>query len=185
MSDRSGRARSGWRRLARLGGGFGVLVAGLVVLASGSANVAVRGTQALGIAPGAAREIGYAIGAAIPAVVLVGVSTTVDTEDRYRRVAFVGIGVAVSGLAVGLGTAARFGDPIVTGLYGLGIVVAVGSLVLGSLDSVRSDRTPSAGPTTGYERNPGAGRSRHGDGPLPADGGDEDDDMEFLLDDEE
>jgi hypothetical protein len=185
MSDRSGRAPSQWRRLARLGGGFGVLVAGLVVLASGSANVAVRGTQALGITAGAAQEIGYAIGATIPLVVLVGLATTVETEDRYRRVAFAGIGVAVSGLAVGLGTAAGFGDTTVIGLYGLGLVGAVGSLFLGGLDSVRSDRTPSAGPITGYERNPGAGRSRHGDGSLPADGGDEDDDMEFLLDDEE
>lgn len=185
MSDRSGRAQSGWRRLARLGGGFGVLVAGLVVLASGSANVAVRGTQALGIGPDVAREIGYAIGAVIPLVVLVGVTTTVGTADRYRRFAFGGISVAVSAIAVGLGTTAGIGDPVVTGLYGIGVTVAVGMLFLGGLESLRSDRPSSTRPTIEYERNRPAGRSRAGDGPLPADGGDEDDDLAFPLDEEE
>ena len=185
MSDRSGRAQIGWRRLARLGGGFGVLVAGVVVLASGSANVAVRSTQALGIAPSAAREIGYAIGAVIPLVVLVGVSTTVGTADRYRGIAFGGIAVAISGIAVGLGTAAGIGDPVVTGLYGLGVTVAVGMLFYGVLESIRTNRTPSPRPTAGYERNRTAGRSRAGDGSLPADGGDEDDDLAFPLDEED
>ena len=184
MSDRSGRAQGGWRRLARLGGGFGVLVAGLVVLASGSANVAVRGTQALGIAPDAAREIGYAIGAVIPLVVLVGVTTTVGTADRYRGLAFGGIAVAISGIAVGLGTPAGIGDPVVTGLYGLGVTVAVGTLFFGVLESTRSDRTPSVRPSPGYERNRAAGPSRAGDRSLPTDGGDEDD-LAFPLDEEE
>lgn len=184
MSDRSGRRQGERRRLVRFGGGFGVLLAGLVVLASGTANVAVRGIGALGIAPGTTREIGYAIGAVIPLVVLAGVSTTIDTETRYRRLVFVAIAVATGGIAVGLGTSAGVDDAVVTGLYGLGVAVATVTLFHGGLESIRSNRTPSARPSTGYERNRVADRSRPGDGSLPADGGDEDEDLEFPLDEE-
>lgn len=179
MSDRSGGTDGDWRRVARLGGGFGVLVAGFVVLGVGSANVVTRAIETVGIANGMAREFGFATAAAIPPIVLVGVIASIETQSRYRRLAIVGIGLATIGIAVGVGTPSGIGDPLVTGIYGTGIAMAVATLFSGVLESASSNRSPSARPTTEYRREAPIDRT------LPADGGSEDDDLSFFLDDEE
>ncbi|MFW5918728.1 MAG: hypothetical protein ACOCSF_00850 [Halanaeroarchaeum sp.] len=178
MRDRSGSTDGDWRRLARLGGGFGVLVAGFVVLVAGSANVATRAIETVGLANGAARALGFATAAAIPPIVLLGVLASVEAESRYRRLALVGIGLATFGIVLGIGTSAGIGDPLVTGIYGTGIAMAVATLFSGVLESATSNRSTSARPTTGYRTDTAVDRT------LPADGGTEDDDLEFFLDDE-
>lgn len=180
MIDRWGTDASGWRRDARLGLAAGTLLAGVVAAATGAASVVTDAAGATGVAPGVAHEFGLAVGGLVPFVVLLGVVWSLDSQRRAVGGVLVGTSLGVGGIAVGLLTGATVGDPVVTGLYagGLGLaVVAMASRVVTTTGAAATgtDHTSVASSHT---------RTHGDDRALPSDGGRQDDDLSFPLDDE-
>ncbi|MGM0398548.1 MAG: hypothetical protein ACQEQY_06090 [Halobacteriota archaeon] len=170
--------RSGWRRRARLGAALGTLVAGVVVLASGAAKMGGDALRNGGLAGGMAVEVAAAGAAALPLVIIVAVLATVGAEHRFQRIAVVGGTLVIGGIAVAATSTSPLTNPVGIGLYGGGVAVLLGALVGGVFDASAS--------TTGSDRpNVEYVDRRTTDHAMPSDGGEEDDDLAFLLDDEE
>lgn len=178
MTDRLGE-NDGWRREARLGVAIATLLAGLVVLAAGAANVGADILQGIGLPSPAAIDVAATVAAAIPIAVVFLVLMSAGVEWRFLRIAGIGGVVSLGGIGVAVQSATPLVDPLAIGLYALGALVAVGALVGGTA----AESTPSVRdrPTPGFTR------TRSSDRVVPADGGDEeeDDDLTFPLDDEE
>ncbi|UWG49136.1 hypothetical protein HSRCO_2880 [Halanaeroarchaeum sp. HSR-CO] len=177
MTDGIG-TRSGWRRRARLGVALGTLVAGVIVLASGAAKMGGEALSDAGFSAGMAIEVAAAGAAALPIVIFVAVLATVDADYRFQRFAVVGGTLTIGGIAVAVTSTTPLANPVSIGLYGGGVAVLLGALVGGVLDAFASG--------TGSDRtNVDYVDRRPTDHAMPSDGGEEDDDLEFLLDDEE
>lgn len=172
------RGRFGWGRHARLGVALGTLLAGIVVFSSGAAKVGADALRATGVAPDFAVVVAGAVAAVLPLVVVAAVLVTIEAERPFQRIAFAGAIVAVGGIAVAAVTPAPFATPVVVGLYGLGSLLLLSALVGGILAVSRS-RSDLDRPMVEYTRTGSTDRV------LPSDGGEEDDDLEFPLDDEE
>lgn len=170
-----------WRRLLTVGGGIAVLLAGLLALTAGGARVATSLLVGMGLPTAAAREIAIASVSTLPPVVLGGLVVLTRPRGPNRLVGLAGVAVALAGVAVGLPLGFESALPIVAVIYGTGIFFVLAVLVHGF---VAGDRVAEPDSTTGWTREVSAGSNRTG-GPMPADGGDEDDDLTFLLDDED
>lgn len=177
--NQGNRGRFGWGRLARLGVALGTLVAGVVVFVSGAAKVGADALRATGVSPDFAFVVAGAGAAVLPLVVVGAVLVTVEADRRFWRIALGGGLLAVGGIGVAAVSPAPFTNPAVVGLYGLGSVLLLVALVGGVL-AVSQSRSGLDRPTVEYTRTGPT------DGALPSDGGEEeDDDLEFPLDDEE
>ncbi|MFW6265234.1 MAG: hypothetical protein ACOC2A_00475 [Halanaeroarchaeum sp.] len=170
--------RPGWGRQVHLGVALGTLVAGIVAFASGAAKVGADALHQAGLPAGVAVEVAAAGAALVPIGIVVAVLLTVDAEARFARYAVASAVAVVTGIAVALTSSSPLANPVAIGLYGGGLVVLLGVLVGGVLDAsaslTRRDR-----PRVEYVDR---GSTDH---VMPSDGGEEDDDIEFLLDDEE
>lgn len=174
MSDRTG---DDWRRSLRVGVAIATLLAGLVVLSSGAARVGADGLRAIGLPSADATVVAAAGAALVPIAILLVVLLSAGVERRYLRYAGVGGALAVVGVGVAMQSSTPFTDPVAVGTYALGALLAVGALVGGAVD----DSTPSKAARS----TPGYTARRSTDRITPADGGEEeDDDLEFLIEDE-
>jgi hypothetical protein len=178
MSRRDSRDRT-W--LLRAGSGVGVLLAGLLVLAVGGAGSLTELFRAVGTPASTAHPLAVAIAGLVPPVVLVVVTRSLTSADRARTRAGYGAGIA-GATAVGSVFLGAGGQAVATALligYALGIAVAV----VGLFEGVSTDETGStAGESVSWQattrdRSPGPTA-----GVTPADGGSEDDDLDFPLD---
>lgn len=177
MNDGTG-GRSGWGRHARLGVALGTLVAGIVVFTTGAAKVGADAVRTLGVAPDFAVVVAGGGAAVLPLVVVGAVLVTVEADRRFQRIALGGGTLALGGIGIAAVSPTSVVNPVVIGLYGLGSLLLLWSLVGGVLAVTRS-RSGSDRPTVEYTRTGPT------DAALPSDGGEEDDDLEFPLDDEE
>lgn len=176
MTDGIGN-RSGWRRQAQLGVAIATLVAGIVVFASGAARIGADALREAGLSAGLAVEGAAAGAAALPVVIVVAVLATVDAEHRFQQFAIGGGVLVLGGITVAVTSTAPLTDPVAIGLYGGGVAILLGTLVAGVLDSSAS--------ATGRDRSNVVYVDRRSiDHVMPSDGGEEDDDLEFPLDDE-
>lgn len=178
MDDLSGASdRTSWRGPLRLAGALALLLAGVMVLAAGVANVGADVLVAAGLARTVAVDLALGLAAILPPVVLFGVIASVDAPTEYRRYALAGAIVATVGIGAGLlldGAVANRGAAV---LYALGFLLALVALAGSFLADESSGQTRS---TPGYTRSTGSV-----DRVTPADGGADDDDLSFPLDDEE
>lgn len=164
-----------WWRDLKLGLALATLVAGSIVVASGFANVGAGILQEFGLPSPVATQLGVALAAAIPPTIAVAVLATVGADPRYRGSAILGGGITLGGIGVAM--TLSFVHPVAIGLYAAGLLVIVASLVRGVLGVTEPD---------GVDRvTPQYSASRVDNRVTPADGGEDDDDLEFPLDDEE
>ncbi|MFB6069685.1 MAG: hypothetical protein ABEJ76_01570 [Halanaeroarchaeum sp.] len=178
MDDLTGASdRTTWRRPLRLAFALALLLAGVMVLAAGVAIVGSDALTAVGVSPGVAPDVALAVAAVLPPVILYGVLRSVEAPASYRRYALAGTGTAASGVVLGLVARGLLLDRAAAFLYALGVLLTLVALA-GSFvaDGPRPDRSRPS-----YRRE----GARGGSGVTPADGGEEDDDLVFHLDDEE
>lgn len=179
MADLSAKTNDVLGRPLRLAIGLGLLLAGVMALAAGIANVGADAFVALGLGAEAARNAALGLGAVVPPLVLVGVLHTIDAPGRYQSFAAAGAGLTAVGIVVGLVGDAVVLDEAAVVVYALGILLALLALagsVVGPDASGARTSTPSF-----YRSTVGHGPR---DGVTPADGGEEDDDLTFPLDDD-
>jgi hypothetical protein len=170
-----------WRRLLTLGGGIAILLAGLLALTVGGARVVTSLLVGMGLPTAAAREIAIASVSTIPPVILGGMVVLTKPRGTSRLVGLAGVAIALTGIAVGLPLGFEAALPLVALLYATGVFFVLAVLVHG-LVSEKGEAGTDA--TSGWSREVSAG-STGTRGAMPADGGDEDDDLTFLLDDED
>lgn len=171
------------KRLLLLGGALGVLLAGLVVLSAGAARLGTRVLVEFGIPAVAARQIAIAAASTVPPILLAGTLLTSQEHPRVRLVGLVGVAIALTGVAAGLPLNFQTGVWITGGVYGIGLLLVLASVLHGL---VVGDDGSATGRTTGWTRDSSATGSVRapGSGPMPADGGEEDGELSFLLEDE-
>ena len=183
------RTVSGRRR--RLYLGAVLLLVGLVVAALGLANVATGLFAGLGVPSAFATKLGLVLAGLLAPVVLVALLARLSPGTRLRIAA--GVGVLFAALSLPLfwlsAPAGWQGDPgtlplETLGVYLVGVSLAFFAVVTAAAVGVVT-KTERRRPTGSSQRRP-AGRGQ-GSGmvgePQSADGGEEDDDLAFPLDD--
>lgn len=171
-----------WRRYLRLAGALAALLAGLLVLTAGGANLVTGLLVEFGLPLVAARQIAIATVSTLPPVVLGGTLVMTTGNRQARLVGLAGVAIALTGVAVGLPLGFASAAPIVALIYGIGIFLVIGSLLHGYL----IEDQQSSGATAGWRSDSIAGTARgSGSGAMPADGGEDDSDLTFLLEDED
>jgi len=166
--------RGSWRRPLRLAGGLAVLLAGVLVLAAGVAKVGTDLFVGVGMAHPAASNLAFGIAALIPPVVVLFVLVSVSAPVRSQRLSVAAIVAAAVGIGIGLEFEVALFDRAAAFLYAVGFLFALLALA----DTFVADRTePRAG--SSYRRTTTGNRV------TPADGGADDDDLSFPLDDED
>lgn len=180
----------------RLFVGTGLLLTGTVVAALGFVNVATGVFSALGLAEPAALKAGVALAALLVPGLFAGSLLYLRADRPIRLVAAGGLTAAVLAIALFLftvpadafATAIAVPFPIV-GLYVLGAGVTVWAPIGAVAAAVTDDHAPSStwAGVDRTSRTPANRRSPGGmpGGRTPADGGQEDDDLRFLLDDDD
>lgn len=176
MDDLTGVSHRGsWRRPLRLAGGLAVLLAGVLVLAAGTAKVGTDLFVGVGMAHPAASNLAFGIAALVPPLVVALVLVSVSAPRRSQRLGAAAIATAAVGVGIGLEFESVLFDRAAAFLYAIGFLFALLALA----DTFVADGTRSSSATS-YRRETGA-RSRV----TPADGGAEDEDLSFPLDDED
>lgn len=174
------------KRTLGMAGGVGALLAGLLALTAGGANVLTSILVETGVPSTPARQIAVATVSTLPPVVLGGLLVMTKPKGRGRLVGLAGVAVALTGVAVGLPLGFESALPIVAAVYGTGVFFVLAALVHGMATDEQPGRTDTR---PGWQRTGSSTLYRSsGNQPMPADGGDEDDDLTFLLggeDDEE
>jgi hypothetical protein len=172
-----------WRRLLSLAGGVAALLAGLLVLTAGAARLGTTALESWGLPTAAARQIAIATVSTLPPVVLGGLLVMTKPEGTGRLVGLGGVALALTGVAIGLPLGFGSTLPLVALIYATGVFFVLASLLMGLVDG---DGLPGTSPEVGPGSDQGTAMYRStGSEALPADGGSEDDDIEFLLDDED
>lgn len=173
-------SRRNERRLAQLVAGAALLLAGSTAFALGLGHAAADALAAAGLGDRGATRGGLAIGGlVVPAAFAVLRARLPAQRGRGWLLPGAGfVGVATLGLLVAAPSGSP-ADPVswaVGATYLIGVTLVVSSFLATAVESTASDDRPQVS----YRRS----TSRH-DGPVPADGGtDEDDDLSFPLDEE-
>lgn len=170
------------RRLLVLAGGIGALLAGLLAVTAGAARLGTTLLAGTGLPTEAARQISIATVSTLPPIVLGGVLIMTQPQGRGRLVGLGGVAIALTGVAIGLPLGFEAALPVVGFIYATGIFFVLASLLVESLGG--SLPTGQAGPRMGRDAGASFYRSS-GSEVLPADGGNEDDDLDFLLETED
>lgn len=170
-----------WRRHLFLGGALAALLAGLLALTAGSARLATDVLVGMGVPTPAARQIAIATVSTVPPIVLAGALVMTNEVARMRLLGLAGVAIALTGIAVGLPLGFESAFLLVALLYAGGISVLLLAVVHGFV----VDPKPGGGDTTGWSRDATDTFGLGDSGPMPADGGDEDDDLTFLLENDE
>lgn len=178
-TDRGGERR----RLVVLAAGIGVLLAGLLAATAGAARLGTTLLAGTGLPTEAARQIAIATASTLPPIVLGGVLVMTQPKGRGRLMGLGGVAIALTGVAVGLPLGFGAAFPLVGFIYATGIFFVLASLLVETVDA---GGLPTAGPSSSLGRESGATFYRStGSQAMPADGGDEDDDLDFLLETED
>lgn len=171
------------KRTLGMAGGIGALLAGLLALTAGGANVLTSLLVETGVPSAPARQIAIATVSTLPPVVLGGLLVMTKPKGRGRLLGLGGVALALTGVAVGLPLGFESAFPIVAAVYGTGVFFVLAALVHGMV------RDEHPGPTDtihGWQRTDASTLYRSsGSQAMPADGGDADDDLTFLLGDED
>lgn len=167
------------RRLLVLAGGIGALLAGLLAVTAGAARLGTTLLAGTGLPTEAARQIAIATASTLPPIVLGGVLIMTQPEGRGRLMGLGGVAIALTGVAIGLPLGFDAAFTLVAFIYATGIFFVLASLLV---ESVEGSGFPPAGTGAGMGPESGATFYRSsGSHAMPADGGDEDDDLDFLL----
>lgn len=165
---------SGWRRLARVGAGVGLVLGGAAAFGLGLLDVVTAVGSGLGFSPGVARRLGLTMAMPVVPVALVAL--------RRRLPSGAGAGpIAAGSVAVGLAVVLVWiaGAVVIAAVYAFGVLLVLAGVLAGPVASGRVPTGSSASGFAGFSRSPSRG-------PMPADGGrDEDRDLSFPLDEEE
>ena len=171
------------RRLLVLAGGIGALLAGLLAVTAGAARLGTTLLAGTGLPTEAARQISIATVSTLPPIVLGGVLVMTQPQGRGRLMGLGGVAIALTGVAIGLPLGFEAALPLVGFIYATGIFFVLASLLV---ESVQGSGLPSGPRGTGMGRDAGASFYRSsGSDVMPADGGNEDDDLDFLLETED
>ena len=178
-------AKDEWER-RRLYFGAALLFVGAAVAAPGLASVLAAALGAAGVAEGTAVTMGIAIaGLAVP---LAGAALlSYQPANRQARTAGAA-GVLLAAVAVAGFSATSSADGglvsvpvIVLATYGAGVLLALGAPVVNSGLAAQADGRPSR-PETAFVRER---RTVRPSSRVPADGGSEDQELAFLLDNDD
>lgn len=164
-----------WRGPLKLAGAMALLLAGSMALAAGAANVGTTALIRVGVVPAMADQVAVGLAALIPPLLLYGVLRSVGAPGRFHRYAALGISVAGAGIIVGILSPALVLDRIAAGLYSVGFLFGLVALTGAVL---AEDASNSANPS--FRRS-----TVRTDRVTPADGGADDEDLSFPLDEEE
>lgn len=170
-----------WRRLVVLALALAALLAGLLALTAGGARLLTSLLEGVGLPGAAARQISIATVSTLPPVILAGTLVMTNGDSRARLVGLVGVAFALTGVAIGLPLGFERAAPVVAAIYGFGLLLVLASLLHGFLTDqpgVGETRTPGWSDTSRSSR-------RGVSGATPADGGEEDDELSFLLESDE
>ncbi len=171
------------RRLLILTGGIGALLAGLLAVTAGAARLGTTLLAGTGLPTEAARQISIATVSTLPPIVLGGVLVMTQPQGRARLMGLGGVAIALTGVAIGLPLGFEAALPLVGFIYVTGIFFVLASLLV---ESVQDSGLPAGQRSTAMGPDAGATFYRSsGSEVLPADGGDEDDDLDFLLETED
>ncbi|MFB6267790.1 MAG: hypothetical protein ABEI31_09035 [Halodesulfurarchaeum sp.] len=173
-----------WGRWLKLAGAMGLLLAGLAALTAGSARVATDFLVGLGVPLQAAQRIAIVTAATLPPIVLAGTLAYITHSSAVRLFGLGGVALALGAVAVGLPLGLDRVGTLVALLYGVGLFVVVAALVQGTIEDASPAGTGRTGTVSSSDLDMGSFGSP-GPGTMPADGGAEDDDLTFLLDDDE
>ncbi|MFB6112844.1 MAG: hypothetical protein ABEJ58_01925 [Halodesulfurarchaeum sp.] len=162
--------------------GLAVLLAGLALLTIGVARVGSSVLVDIGVPPAGASQIAFVTAGTIPPVVLAVTLTTVTDVERTRLVGLAGVLLSLAGIAIGLPFRFATIAPVVGLVYAIGVFVVMFAIVTGVTGTERDSRDRDSrwdrSGAVDMFRAPESNR-------IPADGGDEDSDLSFLLDEEE
>ncbi|MFB6153497.1 MAG: hypothetical protein ABEJ27_04520 [Halodesulfurarchaeum sp.] len=172
-----------WRGWLKLSGALAFLLAGLAVMTAGSAKVATDFLVGLGVPRQAAQRIAIVSAATLPPIALAGTLAYITRSPTFRLLGLGGVALALGGVAVALPLGLeRVGLPVGV-IYGLGLFLVVVALVQGTLEDTRPTETHASAAVG--ERGSGIGSiGSPGPGTMPADGGAEEDQLTFLLDED-
>lgn len=171
------------RRLLILAVGIGALLAGLLAVTAGAARLGTTLLASTGLPTEAARQISIATVSTLPPIVLGGVLVMTQPKGRGRLMGLGGVAIALTGVAIGLPLGFEAALPLVGFVYVTGIFFVLASLLV---ESVQESGLAAGQRSTGMGPDAGATFYRSsGSEVMPADGGDEDDDLDFLLETED
>lgn len=169
-------------RLRYVLGIMGVLIAALAILTIGGARLGTEFLRGMGVPGDGARQIAFATMATVPPIFLAGVVVLTTADEKSRLLGLAGIVMALTGIAIGLPFGFPLVGPIVVLFYvgGLLLVLAViGAGLLrdgtGSADTTETQRDAVLDESIGYVDTDS----------MPADGGADDSELTFLLDEEQ
>ena len=184
LGDAYDEATDEWER-RRLYFGAALLFVGAVVAAPGLARVLAGLLTAVGVAEGTAVTLGIAIAALAVPVVGAGLFRLVPSNRQARTAGAAGVvfaAVAVAAFVAGSPADGTLGavPPVVIATYLAGVLLALGSPVVAA--GLAGGETRSRRPSTTFVRERRTVSPR---GQVPADGGEEDQELAFLLDQDE
>lgn len=165
-----------WRGPLKLAGAMALLLAGSMALAAGAANLGTTALIRAGVVPAMADQVAVGLAALLPPLLLYGVLRTVGAPGRFHRYAALGISVAGAGIVVGILSPVLLLDRVAAVLYSVGFLFGLVALT-GAVLAV-DDPSNSANPS--FRRSP-----VRTDRVTPADGGADEEDLSFPLDEEE
>lgn len=174
--------RGRFGRLLAVLGAVGTVLAGVALITIGGAKLGTALLVDLGLPREGARQVAFASVGTVPPVVFAGALAVATSAGRNRLVGLAGVVAALVGIAVALPFGFDTVAPVVALVYGGGLFVAMSALV----ESLLGRGVDTDGRSNARERTATVDMFRSPDTEnLPADGGGDDDDLTFLLDDEE
>lgn len=184
LGDAYDEATDEWER-RRLYFGAALLFVGAVVAAPGLASVLAGALTAVGVTEGTAITLGIAVAALAVPLAGAGLLRLVPANRQARTAGAAGVvfaAVAVAGFIAAAPADGTLGSvpAIVIATYAAGVLLALGSPVVAAGLSA-GDTKPSR-PSTPFVRER---RSVRPGGRVPADGGEEDQELAFLLDNDD
>lgn len=169
-------------RLRYVLGIMGVVLAALAVLTIGGARLGTEFLHGMGVPREGARQIALATMATIPPILLAGVVVLTTTDEKSRLLGLGGIVMALTGIAVGLPFGFPLVGPVVILFYGGGLLLVLAVIGAGllrdgtdSVDTTETERVGVLDESIGYVDTDS----------MPADGGADDSELTFLLDEEQ
>lgn len=183
------RESTGSRRLFRAGSAVALLLAGTTVLAVGGAGFLTDFLVRVGTPVGSAQSIAFGIGALVPPIVFIGATWTTSANRRGKQLA-VGGGVLAGGTVVislltgGVQPAPVAFDGLLGTTLSFGYAIAIILVLGGLLDGITTSKSDRSGGRVEQGWQSGTRRDPTGSGPVPADGGSDDSELNFPLESE-
>lgn len=163
------------RPTLQLSAALGLILVGAATLAAGASGVLDAALVSAGVPVETAGRAALAMALGLPPLLFVGVLRTLEPTPGHRRLARVAGALTL----VGVGGVAAFGvGPLTGALYATGVTGLFLDVGWAAVDD------GEATDATVGDLDAGSGTRRDHRGRVPADGGTEDDQLRFPLDDE-